>query len=330
MGRAYSIDLRTRVIQAHEAGEGGYGTLARQFRVSPNTIYLWVRTFRHEGRCCPKHYRHGFLSVLDEDDGAVLRQLVEEQNDATLAEYAERFTARTGYEISPSSVGRALKRLKLFRKKKTLRASEQKRPDVAAERTAFEQAMPQMETRRLVFIDETGVRTNMTRSYARAYRQQRAFGSAPFRYEKVTVLGALGLEGVAGEMMPSKAATTIEVFTRYLKDDLLPFLKEHKPDAIIVMDNLSVHHNKGVKKTIEDAGFPIQYLPRYSPALSPLEECWSKIKEHLRAAAARTTEAVVGALRQALETITPQDIRGWFKHSGYPIPSWEALPTATR
>ena len=108
--RAYSQDLRERVLQAYDAGDGGYVTLSRRFRVAESTIYRWVRECRREGKRAPKVYRHGFVPVLDEDDGAVLRRLVEAQPDATLAEYATRFEARTGWAMSLPSVCRALKR----------------------------------------------------------------------------------------------------------------------------------------------------------------------------------------------------------------------------
>ena len=100
--RAYSQDLRERVLQAYDAGDGGYVTLSRRFRVAESTVYRWVRECRREGKRAPKVYRHGFVSVLDEDDGAVLRQLVEEQPDATLAEYATRFEARNGLGREPA------------------------------------------------------------------------------------------------------------------------------------------------------------------------------------------------------------------------------------
>jgi transposase len=136
--RAYSQDLRERVLQAYDAGDGGYVTLSRRFRVAESTVYRWVRECRQEGKRAPKVYRHGFVSVLDDDDGAVLRRLVEEQPDTTLAEYATRFEARTGWAVSLSSVCRALKRWRLKRKRKSVRASEQQRPDVAAKRVAYQ------------------------------------------------------------------------------------------------------------------------------------------------------------------------------------------------
>ena len=319
MGRPCSVDLRERVVEAYEAGEGGYEALGQRFRVAPSAIHRWVRQSRREGHCHPKVYRHGFRSVLDEEDGAVLRRLVEDQNDATLAEYAERFHARTGCAVSPSGVCRALQRLGLTRKKKTVSASEQRRPDVAAKRGAFQEKVSALDPRRLVFLDETGIVTTLTRRYARAPHGQRASGTAPGHWEHLTVLGALGLEGPVGAVMIVAGGTTVEVFLSYLCTVLLPFLGEHKPDAVIVLDNLKSHHNETAQKAITDAGLTFIYLPPYSPEWAPIEECWSKIKEYLRSVAARTTQALREAMVSAMQSITPQDARGWFRHCGYKV-----------
>lgn len=319
MGRPYSVDLREHIVQAYEAGEGGYEALGHRFQVAPSAIHRWVQQVHEEGHCHPKVYRHGFVSVLDEDDGAVLRGLVEEQNDATLAEYAGRFKEHTGFEVSPSSICRALKRLDLPRKKKTLRASEQDRPDVAAKRALFQKEVGGLDPHRLVFMDETGIVTNMTRRYARASSGQRAPGSAPGHWEHLTVLGALSLEGPVGNVMIVSGGTTAEVFLSYLRGNLLPFLKRHKPDAVIVLDNLKPHHNQEAKEAITGAGLSFIYLPPYSPQWAPIEECWSKVKEYLRAVAARTTQALRDAMMSAMKSITPEDACGWFRHCGYKV-----------
>jgi transposase len=328
--RAYSQDLRERVVQAFEDGEGGYSALGRRFRVAASTVYRWVEEFELEGRSAPKVYRHGVPSVLDGAGGSVLRQLVEEQADATLAEYAARFEARTGIQISGSSVCRALQRLGLTRKKKTLRASEQKRPDVAAKRVAYRAEVGSIDPHRLVFLDETGVVTNLTRRYARAPRGQRALGSAPGHWEHVTVLAALSLDGPIGEPMIVSGGTTVAVLLDYLAHSLLPFLKEHKPDAVIGLDNLKAHHNREVRETIEAAGFPVIYLPPYSPEWSPIEECWSKVKEFLRTIAARTVAALARAVPMALASVTAQDALGWFRDTGYAVASCAEIPPVGR
>jgi transposase len=117
MGRPYSMDLRERVLRACEAGEESPGAIARRFEISESAVRSWLRCWHLEGRREPKPHGRGFRSILDEADAAVLRSLVRAANDATLADYAQAFQAKTGEEISPSSVARALKRQGLVIKK---------------------------------------------------------------------------------------------------------------------------------------------------------------------------------------------------------------------
>ncbi len=124
----------------------------------------------------------------------------------------------------------------------------------------------------------------MTRRTARAPIGERACGEAPVTWKRLTVLGAL--DGVV-TMTTVTTGTTIPVFVDFLQTSLLPVLREQKPDAILVMDNLSAHKNQAVKDAITAAGLTLRYLPRYSPDFSPIEPCWSKIKTALRAVAAR-------------------------------------------
>jgi transposase len=200
--------------------------------------------------------------------------------------------------------------------KKTLRASEQRRPDVAAERDEFSKEIAAVDPNRLVFLDESGILTNMTRRTARAPIGERACGEAPVNWKRLTVLGALGLDGVV-TMTAVTTGTTIPVFVDFLQTSVLPVLREQKPGAIIVMDNLSAHKNQAVKDAIAAAGLTLRYLPRYSPDFSPIEPCWSKIKTTLRAVAARTVESLRAALDTATADVTADDAAGWFGHCGY-------------
>jgi transposase len=168
------------------------------------------------------------------------------------------------------------------------------------------------------FLDESGILTNMTRRYARAPVGERACGEAPVRWKRLTVLGALGLDGVV-TMTTVTTGTTIPVFIDFLQTSLLPVLRDQKPDAILVMDNLSAHKNQAVKDAIAAAGLTLRYLPRYSPDFSPIESCWSKI--NLRAVAARTVESLRDALDTAVADVTAADAAGWFGHCGYTSPS---------
>jgi len=158
----------------------------------------------------------------------------------------------------------------------------------------------------------------MTRRCARAPIGEPACGHALVNWKRFTVLGALGLDGVVA-MTTVPTGTTIPVFLDFLQTTVLPVLREHKPDAILVMDNLSAHKNHAVKDAIAAAGLTLRYLPRYSPDFSPIEPCWSKIKTALPAAAARTVESLGAALDAAAADVTTDDTAGWFGHCGYTL-----------
>jgi hypothetical protein len=117
--------------------------------------------------------------------------------------------------------------------------------------------------------------------------------------------------------MSGEAATDTAVVLASLDHVLIPELRRTKPDAVVVMANLSPHRAPAVRRRLEAAGFELIYLPRYSPDLNPIEPLWAKLKEILRAAAARTVAAREAAPADALARITPDDARGFFRGCGY-------------
>jgi transposase len=169
---------------------------------------------------------------------------------------------------------------------------------------------------RVKFIDESGTNLAMTRLYGRAPRGVRVIGSVPRNYGRnVTLLAALSLSGVTA-VMTVEGATDGDVFRAYVQEVLSPTLAagDH-----VVLDNLGAHKVEGVRAAIEARGARLLYLPPYSPDLNPIERCWSKIKTTLRAAQARTREALEEAITLALATVTESDARAWFKHCGYAL-----------
>ena len=170
-----------------------------------------------------------------------------------------------------------------------------------------------------MFLDECGVDTRMTRTHARAPRGRRAAGAVPWgRRERLTVLGALALDGVVGAVSIA-AATGTRVFLAFVEQVLIPALRQ-RPDAVVVMDNLAAHKAERVRAALEAAGIAYRYLPAYSPDLNPIEPCWPKLKTHLRTAGARSRGALEQALGPALDAVTAEDARGWFRLAGYPAP----------
>jgi len=166
----------------------------------------------------------------------------------------------------------------------------------------------------LVFIDESGVTTQMSRAYGRAPRGQRVREAIPAgHWRTLTVLGALTCDGLLATMT-IESATDAEVFLAYVEQVLAPKLR---PWQVVVMDNLSAHKVAGVREIIEAAGARLVYLPPYSPDFNPIEPCWGKVKLCLRALKARTLETLDQAITQALASITPENALAWFHHCGY-------------
>ena len=162
----------------------------------------------------------------------------------------------------------------------------------------------------MIFQDESGVSTQMTRRYARAPRGVRVHESTPKGNWKIlTILGAMSLRGMIATMT-IEAATDADIFLAYLDQILCPALR---PGDVVVMDNLSSHKVAGVRERIEVAGAELLYLPPYSPDLNPIEKAWAKLKQLLRTAKARTAEALEQAIAELLPAIRPQDAEAWFR-----------------
>lgn len=169
-----------------------------------------------------------------------------------------------------------------------------------------------MDLRRLVFLDETGAKTNMTRLFARAQKGQRATDYAPQgHWNTTTLVAAITMESTLAPMILDGPMDTL-AFETYVEQVLIPELPAH---CIVVMDNLSSHKTPRIAKLIEDAGAMVWYLPPYSPDFNPIEQMWSKIKALLRAAKSRTYEELCAAIAASLAQITPSDIYGFFCHS---------------
>lgn len=174
--------------------------------------------------------------------------------------------------------------------------------------------MSRMDLRLFKFIDESGVNLAMTRLYGRAPRGERAVGSVPINYgANVTMIGALSISGLDA-LMTVDGATDGEVFRAYVDQVLCPSLK---PGEVVIMDNLGAHKVSGIREAIEGRGAKLVYLPPYSPDLSPIEMCWSKIKAALRATGARTRRALERAIKRAVSTVSESDALAWFAHCGY-------------
>lgn len=171
-------------------------------------------------------------------------------------------------------------------------------------------------THRLVFLDESGAKTNMTRLYGRAERGQRVCDAVPNgSWHTTTMIAAIRLTEPQAPFVFEGAMDAL-AFRVYTAQVLAPTLQ---PGDIVVLDNLSSHKDKVARESIRATGAQIRDLPPYSPDLNPIELMWSKIKTFLRKSKARTTDQLTKAIGRALDTVTTEDAAGWLRKCGYII-----------
>ena len=196
----------------------------------------------------------------------------------------------------------------------------QKKSQIASERDEQARGLwrwlaSHFDAKRLVFVDESGFNTSMTRLRARAPKGKRAYGKVPRnRGKNTTLIAAITLEGGMGASMTVEGATDSLAFEAYVEHFLAPSLCEGQ---VVVLDGLGAHRTQKVEELIEGRGADVVFLPSYSPDLNPIEEAFSKIKALVRKEGARVREALVEAIGRALAAVTPEDATGWFAHAGY-------------
>ena len=168
----------------------------------------------------------------------------------------------------------------------------------------------------IVVLDESYATTKFTRLRGRAPRGVRLRASVPHGHWKLlTIIAAMTLRGVQASMTID-AATDTEVFAAFVEQVLVSTLR---PGQVLIMDNLAAHKVGRVVEMIERAGCRVMFLTPYSPDFSPIELMWSKVKQLLRSAAARTVDRLQLAVGEALAAITNADCRGYFQHCGYTL-----------
>ena len=171
-----------------------------------------------------------------------------------------------------------------------------------------------VDANKLVFIDETGASTKMTRLYGRAPRGRRLLAKAPFGHWKTTTLvAALRRDGL-GAPMVLDGPMTGQAFLAYVEQVLIPTLQ---PDDIVVMDNLPAHKIAAVRAAIAKAGAQFFLLPPYSPDMNPIEMAFSKLKALLRQAPERTRDGLWRRIGELIDCFTPNECANYFAAAGY-------------
>jgi hypothetical protein len=199
---------------------------------------------------------------------------------------------------------------------KTLRAAKQDRPDRIRARRRWRRGQGGLDPARLVFIDESAAKTNLTRLRGRAPRGQRLLAKAPHgHWRTTTMISSVRLDGSTA-CLTIEGATATAVFQAYVWEILCPSLRA---GDIVVLDNLAPHKNDRTVALSTAGGAEVRFRPAYSPELNPIEMRWSKVKALLRAAEARSAEELQRAIASALQRASAQDALGWFAACGYSI-----------
>ena len=314
MSAPVSADLRSRVIAAYYNGEGSYRQIAKRFAIHFNSVAHWVQLYRSTGNLEPRYSLLGRSPKVTEEQQKIIQKFIAEDPDATLEELVERLHEKLGILIDNSTMSRYVTRLGLSLKKKTIYASERDDVRNVRKRRRFIKAMASLNAEDLIFLDETGSNLSMTRSYGRSPIGERCYDSVPAKRGKnTTLISALGYDGPITELTV-EGAVDGQIFCEFIKKLLVPKLR---PFNVVLLDNVSFHHNKEAIKSIRSMGAKVKFLPPYSPDLDPLEECFSKVKSILRKIGPRTKDALQSAYKKAIMSISKADVKGWYTHAGY-------------
>lgn len=193
-------------------------------------------------------------------------------------------------------------------------AAEQLREDVALKRLAWRESQQQIDPDRVIFIDETWAKTNMTRTYGRSECGKRVLERVPAgRWETTTFLGALRNQGFVAPLTVDGPING-QLFLAWVQQHLVPTLSS---GDVVIMDNLSSHKVAGVREAIESVGAVLRYLPPYSPDLNPIELAFAKLKKLLRDGAERTVDKLWDLCGRILDEFSPAECRNYFRHCGY-------------
>jgi transposase len=185
---------------------------------------------------------------------------------------------------------------------------------VVRKRVRWKRYQARLDPRRLVFIDETWAKTNMTRTHGRALRGQRLVDKVPHGHWKtMTFLAALRCDRIDAPFVLDGPING-EWFLAYVEQVLVPTLS---PGDVVVLDNLGSHKGKAVRRAIRRAGAHLIFLPPYSPDLNPIEQVFAKLKTLLRKAAERTVEATWRRIGALLDHFSPKECANYLVNSGY-------------
>ncbi|MGB0904136.1 MAG: IS630 family transposase, partial [Mangrovicoccus sp.] len=286
-------------------------SVSARFGVAPSSVVKWTDRARRTGSVRPAKMGGYRRPILEPHRDWLLEQ-VRDCPHVTLAGL-QGLLAERGVTVSHDTVWRFLRNCG-FSFKKTLVADERERADVKRRRERWQRHQDKIDPARLVFIDETWVKTNMAPLRGWGPRGERLPGAAPFgHWNTSTFIAALRHDRIDAPWV-FDGPVNGDIFRTYVERVLVPTLK---PGDILVMDNLGSHKSQAVRQAIRAVGAHLLFLPPYSPDLNPIEQAFSKLKHWMRHAGARTRNTLWQAVGTILDRFTPEECSNYFQNAGY-------------
>lgn len=305
--RPYSYDLRIRIHSyslTHTIREA-----AKVFLVSPNTVRLLRKLFIETGSLNPRvnSYEHPYLITIEGE--TYLRLLLSKEVDLTLEEIRQRYADAFGILVSIGTIYNTLERLNFSFKKKTFSDPKESPANVKEE---YAEKLKAIDIDKRFYLDETGSCLNMTPLYGRSYQGERVYDKRPTNPGKrVNTVAILTNEGIKAKF-DYTSSLTAETFIFYLATMVLPILTGGQT---LIMDNHPVHRAIAVEEYLKNNNIKFLNTPIYSPKLNPIEEAFSKAKQYIKKKKARTVDILINVIKDALNSITPNDASGYFNHA---------------
>ncbi|MCA6227496.1 MAG: IS630 family transposase [Phenylobacterium sp.] len=310
MAAPYSMDLRERALARKAAGETNR-EIAAGLHISPSCVSKWTKRERETGSVAPAQMGGHKPRTLSGDTADWLRARIGSGRftlRGLAAELAER-----GIKTDPRAVWVFLHAEGLSFKK-TLLPEEQTRPDVARKRDRWKAYQSRIALERLVFIDETWVKTNMAPLRGWGPRGRRLKAYAPFGHWKTqTFIAALRHDRIDAPWVIDGPING-KLFTVYVEEILAPTLS---PGDVVVLDNLGSHKGKAARAAVRARGAHLLFLPPYSPDLNPIEQVFAKLKHGMRQTQPRNIEATWRKVGDLIEAFTPKECANYLRNSGY-------------
>ena len=310
MTKPHSLDLRERVTERVAAGDS-VRAVATIFTVSVASVVRWSQRLRRTGSAAGGKMGGHRACTLIGERGWLMERIAAEPEVTVrglMTELAER-----GVAVSYGTVWNFIHREGMSFKKSVLPA-EQDRPDVARRRARWKKYQTRIDPARLVFIDETWVKTNMAPIRGWCARGRRLAAKIPHGHWKtMTFLAALRCDRIEAPWVLDGPING-ESFRTYVDQVLAPTLK---PGDVVILDNLGSHKGKAVRRAIRASGARLLFLPPYSPDLNPIEQVFAKLKHLMRKAKERTVDATWKRTGSLLETFKSSECKNYLVNAGY-------------